>query len=116
MVLWDINHMMPFDELTQEEEFPSETLVVQTRSKGPVTQNHPIIAQAPKKPDNSTPLAKPTPILNSAPKFPTQEVSKLEYNVVEDFKKMKENIYVMDLCRIPQQKEYLLLQALKGRI
>jgi hypothetical protein len=32
--------------------------------------------------------------------------------VVEDLKKMKENIYVMDLCRIPQQKD-LLLQALK---
>jgi mannose/fructose/N-acetylgalactosamine-specific phosphotransferase system component IIB len=39
-------------------------------------------------------------------------LEQLEYNVVEDLKKMKANISVMDLCRIPQQKT-LLLQELK---
>jgi hypothetical protein len=34
--------------------------------------------------------------------------------VVEDLKKMKENIYVMDLCRIPQQKGPFVA-SLKGR-
>jgi hypothetical protein len=37
---------------------------------------------------------------------------KIEYNVVEDLKKMKYNVFVMDMCRIPQQKDFLL-QALK---
>jgi hypothetical protein len=32
--------------------------------------------------------------------------------VVEDLKKLKSNIFVMDLCKIPQQKD-LLLQALE---
>jgi hypothetical protein len=56
MVLWDINHMSPSDDPTEEEEPPNEILVVQTRSKGPITQNQPIIAQAPKKPEKPTSL------------------------------------------------------------
>jgi hypothetical protein len=36
----------------------------------------------------------------------------MEYNVVEDLKKIKENISVMDLYKISQQKT-LLLRALK---
>jgi hypothetical protein len=87
MVLWDINHMMSFDDLTKEEELPTKVLVMQTRSKGHITQNQPIISHAPKKPNNTTSLAKTTPIHSSAPKFPTQEVSKLEYNVVETSKR-----------------------------
>jgi hypothetical protein len=41
----------------------------------------------------------------------TQDSPKLEYNVVEYLKKLKANISVMDVCRIPQQKDFLL-QAL----
>ena len=36
----------------------------------------------------------------------------LDYNVVENLKKMKANMCVMDMCMIPQQKDFLL-QALK---
>jgi ribonuclease HI len=43
----------------------------------------------------------------------TQGAPKLDYNVVEDLKKMKANVSVMDMCRIPQQKDFLL-QALKS--
>jgi ribonuclease HI len=43
----------------------------------------------------------------------TRESPKLDYNVVEDLKKLKANISVMDVCRIPQQKD-LLLQALSS--
>jgi hypothetical protein len=43
----------------------------------------------------------------------TQESPKLDYNIVEDLKKLKANILVMDMCRIPQQKDFLL-QALKS--
>jgi hypothetical protein len=35
------------------------------------------------------------------------------YNVVEDLKNLKANISVMDICRIPQQKDFLL-QALSS--
>jgi hypothetical protein len=41
----------------------------------------------------------------------TKEFPKLDYNVVEDLKKMKANISVRDICRIPQHKGFLL-QAL----
>jgi hypothetical protein len=37
----------------------------------------------------------------------------MDYNIVEDLKKLKANISVMDICRIPQQKDFLL-QALKS--
>jgi hypothetical protein len=36
----------------------------------------------------------------------------MDYNVVEDLKKMKDNVSIMDMCRIHQQKDFLL-QALK---
>jgi hypothetical protein len=42
----------------------------------------------------------------------TRESPKIDYNVVEELKKMKANVPVMDMCRIPQQKDFLL-QALK---
>jgi hypothetical protein len=67
--------------------------------------------QDPKKPIKPSSSAKQTPPLHSGPKFPAREITKLDYNVVEDLKKLKDNISVMDLCRIPQQKD-LLLQAL----
>jgi hypothetical protein len=31
----------------------------------------------------------------------------LDYNVVEDMKKMKENISMFDICSLPQQRELL---------
>jgi len=37
----------------------------------------------------------------------------MDYNIVEYLKKLKANISVKDICRIPQQK-YFLLQALKS--
>jgi hypothetical protein len=43
----------------------------------------------------------------------TWEAPKIDYNVVEDLKKMKANVSIMDMCRIPQQNDFLL-QALKS--
>jgi hypothetical protein len=42
----------------------------------------------------------------------TREKPKLDCNVVEFLNKMKANVSVMDICRIPQQRDFLL-QALK---
>jgi hypothetical protein len=68
MVLWDVSHMSSFDNPIEEEELP-KILAVQTRSKGPIMQNQPVIAQAPKRPKKNTSSAQPTPPLNSSPKF-----------------------------------------------
>ena len=43
----------------------------------------------------------------------TREFPKMEYNVVEYLIKLKANISVMDICRIPQQNDFLL-QAFKS--
>jgi hypothetical protein len=43
----------------------------------------------------------------------TREFPKLDYNIVEDLKRLKANVSVMDMCIIPQQKDFLL-QALKS--
>jgi hypothetical protein len=43
----------------------------------------------------------------------TQELPKLDYNVVEYLETLKSNISVMDMCRIPQKKEFML-QALNS--
>jgi hypothetical protein len=43
----------------------------------------------------------------------TRESPKLEDNIVEDLKRVKENVLVMDMCRIPQQKDFML-QAMKS--
>jgi hypothetical protein len=111
MVLWDINHTSSLEDPTEEEE-PPEILVVQTRIKGTYHTKSTYHSTSSQKSKKNHFFSSTTPILSSTPKFQTQETSKLEYNVVEDLKKMKENIFVMDLCRIPQQKD-LLLQALK---
>jgi hypothetical protein len=84
---------------------------VQKRSKAHVVKNQHVIAQAPRKPAKNTSLDQPTPSLNYGPKFQAQETTKLEYNMVEYLRKLKSNISMMDLCRIPQKK-FLLLQAL----
>jgi hypothetical protein len=85
---------------------------VQTRSKGPCVSKYPTTTQT--SGERSTPDRSKEPF--SPRKNPiiihTQEYPKLEYNVVEDLKKLKANISVMVIFRIPQQK-YFLLQALK---
>jgi hypothetical protein len=88
MVLWDINHTSSLVNLAEEEE-PPEILLVQIRGRGPITQNQPIIAQAPKNPKRTTFSAQPPSIPSSPPKFQTPEPSKLDYNAVEDLKKIK---------------------------
>jgi hypothetical protein len=86
---------------------------VKTRSRGQPVSNDLITAQ--------TSWGKSAPNLPKAPFVPqrnlinihTREFPKIDYNIVEDMKKLKENILVMDICRIPRQNEFLL-QALKS--
>jgi hypothetical protein len=113
MLIWDPDLPMPSDDLFEVQEPPAEVLVVQTRSRGQPVSNDLTTAQ--------TSGGKPAPDHPKAPFVPrrnpinihTRESPKLDYNIVEDLKKLKENISVMDICRIPQQKDFLL-QALKS--
>jgi hypothetical protein len=81
---------------------------VKMHSKGPPTSKYPITTQM--SGERSTPDHPKTPF--SPRKNPinihTQESPKLDYNVVEYLKKLKANISIMDICRIPQQKDFLL--------
>jgi hypothetical protein len=36
----------------------------------------------------------------------TRESPKLDYNIVEDLKRLKENVSVMDMCRIPRKRTF----------
>jgi hypothetical protein len=49
---------------------------------------------------------------NNPTNIHTWETPKIDYNVVEYLEKMKDNVSIMNMCRIPQQK-YFLLRALK---
>jgi hypothetical protein len=113
MLIWDPIIIASSDDLFKPQAPPSEILVVQTCSKGQpsprdtdathasqskLTPDHPRMPFAPGK--------KPISIH-------THDSPKLDYNVEEDLKKLKANVSVMDICRIPQQKD-LLLQALSS--
>jgi hypothetical protein len=113
MLIWDPDLIMPSDDLFESQEQPMEVSVIQTCSKGLPGSKDTDATQAskskltPDRPKTSFALGK-KPI-----SIHTQESPKLDYNVVEDLKKLKANISVMDICRIPQQKDFLL-QALNS--
>jgi hypothetical protein len=113
MLICDNDLHMPSNDLFEVQEPPTEVLVVQTRSRGqPIssdlttTQN----SGGRKSPDH--PKAPFSPRRNPI-NIHTRESPKLDYNIVEDLKKLKANISIMDMCRIPQQKDSLL-QALRS--
>lgn len=68
-------------------------------------------------------IASPSTSTNTSPtsKYPTTfNMPKLDYNVVKDLKKTKENISIYQLCKITQQLDILLkvvngLPSDKGR-
>jgi hypothetical protein len=113
MLIWDPDLPMPSDDLFEVQEPPAEVLAVQTRSRGQPVSNDLTTAQTSGgKPMSDHPKA-PFVSRRNPINIHTRESPKLDYNIVEDLKKLKANISVMDMCRIPQQKEFLL-QALKS--
>jgi hypothetical protein len=113
MLIWDPDLPIPSDDLFKVQEPPAEVLVVQTRSRGQPISNDLTTTQ--------NLGGKPTPDHLKAPfvhrrnpiNIHTRESPKLDYNIVEDLKILNENISVIDMCRIPQRKDFLL-QALKS--
>jgi hypothetical protein len=108
ILIWDPDLIMPFDNFFESWDHPVEVLVMQTCIKVPPSSKDTDVTQAlqgklnPDHPKTSFALGK-KPIRIHTPKSP-----KLDYNVFEDLKKLKANISVMDICRIPQQKDFLL--------
>jgi hypothetical protein len=113
MLIWDPDVIASLNDLFGSQEQPTKVSEVQTRSKGQPGPKNTDVARAPQSkltPDRPkipfSPGEKPISIH-------TKEFPKLNYNVVEDLKNMKANISVMDICRIPQQKDFML-QALSS--
>jgi len=113
MLIWDPNMIASSDDLFKPQEPPGEISAVHTRSKGqpdPKDIDATRVSQSKLTPDHPrTPFA---PGKNPI-SIHTYDSPKLDYNVVEDLKKLKANVSVMDICRIPQQKD-LMLQALSS--
>jgi hypothetical protein len=112
MLLWDPDLPMPSNDIFEVQEPPIEVLVVQTRSKGQLVSNDLTIFQTLRGKQTSDHLKAPFVSQINPINIHTRESPKLEYNIVEDLKILKVNVSVMDMCRIPQQKDFLL-QALK---
>jgi hypothetical protein len=110
MAIWDFIHTSSFEVPMEDGEYP-KIMAAQTRSKTCIFQNQPTIAQDLKISQKIASSSQPTPPLSYGLKFPAHKTIKLEYDTVEDLKKLKANISMMDLCRIPQQKD-LRLKAL----
>jgi hypothetical protein len=113
MLLWDSNHLMPFNDAAEVQGPPTKVLIVQTRGRSQLVQSNPTTSQLSRgKSTTNHPKLLFSPQRNPT-NIHTRETPKLDYNVVEDLKKMKANVYFMDMCRIPQQKNFML-QALKS--
>jgi hypothetical protein len=111
MLIWDPDMIASLDDLFKPQAPPTEISVVQTRSKGqpnPKDINATHASQSKLTPDR---LRMPFAPGKNPISIHTHDSPKLDYNVVEDLKKLKANVSIMDICRIPQQKD-LLLQAL----
>jgi len=102
MLIWDLDLIMPSDDLFESWEQLMEVSVIQTCSKGPTNSKYTNATWASQiklnldHPKTSFALGK-NPI-----RIHTQESPKLDYNVVEYLKKLKANISIMDICKIPQ--------------
>jgi hypothetical protein len=87
--------------------------MIQTRSKGPPGSKDVDATQVSKSKETPDRPKMPSAFGKKPIRIHTRESPKLDYNVVEDLKNLRANISVMDMCRIPQQKDFLL-QALSS--
>jgi hypothetical protein len=108
MLIWDHDLIMPFDDLFESQEQPLEVSVIQTRNKEPPDSKDTNATRASQSKLNPNHLKMSFALGKNPISIHTQDSPKLDYNVVEYLKKLKANILVMDICRIPQQKDFLL--------
>jgi hypothetical protein len=84
-----------------------------THSKGPPVSKEIVVTQTSK---NNTTLDHPKKPFSPSKgpiRIQTRELPKQDYNIVEYLKTLRANISVMDICKIPQKKDFLL-QALNS--
>jgi hypothetical protein len=108
ILIWDPDVITSLDDLFKPHAPPAEISVVKTRSKG---QPNPKDIDATHASQSKLTLDRPRMpfALGKKPiSIHTHDSPKLDYNVVEYLKKLKANVLVMDICRIPQQKDLLL--------
>jgi hypothetical protein len=86
---------------------------MKTQSRSQPVSNDLTIAQTSRGKQTSDHLKTPFISQTNPINIHTQELPKLDYNIVQDLKIFKEIVSVMDMCRIHQQKEFLL-QSLKS--
>jgi ribonuclease HI len=113
MLIWDLALIILSDDLFESQEQPVEVSIAQTRSKGPHVLKDTAATQISRSKTTSDHLKAPFSPSKNPISIHTRESPKLDYNVVEYLKKLKANISIMDICKIPQQKDFLL-QALKS--
>jgi hypothetical protein len=101
MFLWDPDLPMPSDDIFEVQEPLDEVLAVQTRSRGQPVSNDLTISHTPRGKKTSNQLKEPFVSQRNPINIHTRESTKLEYNIVEDLKILKENVSVMDMCIIP---------------
>jgi hypothetical protein len=111
MLIWDPNMIMSSNDLFKPQAPPTEISMVQTHSKGQPCPKDIDATHASQSKLTLDFLRMPFAPSKNNISIHTHDSPKLDYNVVEDLKKLKANISVMDICRIPQQKD-LMLQAL----
>jgi len=66
-----------------------------------------------KKTRHINPTVKPLPIIYNVQKYSINFSKLLKYNVVEDIKKIKEKIWVFNICKVPKQQE-IVFKSLKA--
>jgi hypothetical protein len=108
MLLWDLDLPMPPDDVFEVQEPPTEVLAVQTQSKGQPVSNDLTIVQSSRGKQTVDHSKAPFVSQKNPINIHTRESPKLDYNIVKDLKKLKANVSFMDMCRIPQQKDFLL--------
>jgi hypothetical protein len=112
MLLWDPDHSIPFNDVIEMQGAPTKILAIQMRSKSQLVKINLTTTQSFR---GNQAVNHPKPIFsskNNLTNIHTWEMPKIDYNIGEYLKKMKANMFVMDMCKIPQQKDFLL-QALK---
>jgi hypothetical protein len=102
MLIWDSNMIMLSDNLFESHEQPMEVSVIQTCIKGLPGSRDIDITQALKIMLTPDRLKTYFTLGKNPIHIHTQESPKLDYNVVKVLKKLKSNISVMDICKIPQ--------------
>jgi hypothetical protein len=101
MLIWDLNLLIPYDDLFEVQEPPAEVLAVKMRSRGHLVSNNIIMAHTWRGKQTSDHLKESFVSQRNPMNIHTQESPKINYNIIEYLKKLKANISVMDMFRIP---------------